>query len=525
METREQNGNMAHTEKTAMTSINLKRFLNKKGIGASLIDDMRAICPSVCIQNVDGTVLFGTPDGSPTKHAIRVKGEIVGWVSGEESSMAALMINRLVDKEADLTDLTDETLDLYRLVNLLYGLTETMADSFDTDALSTFILEQASRFLPATGGLIALVNPQTSGQHECNVAALFGSKYQLHALIERDIVGTLLSRFNAEVVNEVQADEFYDDDDAIASLIYAPLKAEHRVIGALILVSDEPDAYTAKHLKLLNVLAQQATFAIEMIWAHHQRMRETQARKDLMLREQENRHLTEFNRLKDDYVQMVSHDLKNPLTVIMGYVELLQDQQKIVDSSGQAMLSAIEINARKMQTLISDVLNLARIEGGGAIRLQSVSLGDFLEHCLDGFDMQAKAKRIALMYCPPARSDVLIDPELLRQALTNLLSNAIKYTAAGGRVELSAEVTPTQLVVEVRDTGLGIPTEELAYIFEKFYRVRAPAHLSAEGTGLGLAIVKTIVELHRGRVRVESKPGLGSNFKIYVPLITPITAA
>jgi two-component system, OmpR family, phosphate regulon sensor histidine kinase PhoR len=77
----------------------------------------------------------------------------------------------------------------------------------------------------------------------------------------------------------------------------------------------------------------------------------------------------------------------------------------------------------------------------------------------------------------------------------------------------------------VRDTGLGIPTEELAYIFEKFYRVRTPAHLSAEGTGLGLAIVKTIVELHRGRVRVESKPGLGSNFKIYVPLITPITAA
>lgn len=517
---------MANTEKTAMTGMNLKRFLNKNGIGASLIDDMRAICPSVCIQDAEGKVLFGTPDGSPTKHTIRVKGEIVGWVSGAESSMAALMISRLLDKEADLTDLTDETLDLYRLVNLLYGLTETMADSFDADALSTFILEQASRFLPATGGLIALVNPLSSDQQEYNVAALFGSKYQLHALIERDIVGTLLSRFNAEVVNEVQADEFNDDDDAIASLIYAPLKAEHRVIGTMILVSDEPDAYTAKHLKLLNVLAQQATFAIEMIWAHHQRMRETQAKKDLMLREQENRHLTEFNRLKDDYVQMVSHDLKNPLTVIMGYVELLQDQEKIVDSSGQAMLSAIEINARKMQALISDVLNLARIEGGGAIRLQSVSLGDFLEHCLDGFDMQAKNKRIALTYCPPpARSEVLIDPELLRQAVNNLISNAIKYTAAGGCVELSAEVTPTQLVVEVRDTGLGIPTEELAYIFEKFYRVRAPAHLSAEGTGLGLAIVKTIVELHRGRIRVESQPGMGSNFKIYVPLITPISAA
>lgn len=250
----------------------------------------------------------------------------------------------------------------------------------------------------------------------------------------------------------------------------------------------------------------------------YQQKRELEA-----FRQREMDYLRELSAMKDEFVQTVSHDLKNPLSVIMGYADLLS-QEEIIQQGTQSSkyVTGIKRNADQMYGLISNLLDLAKIEAGMGLGVAPMFLDQFLDEQVESMLMLAENKQISFVYARPSQEiNLIADAMRLGQVIRNLISNAIKYTPNGGQVELNHAIQGTKLLLQVKDTGLGIPQADLPHIFEKFYRVNTLEHNTSKGTGLGLSIAKAIIEQHRGNIWVESELGKGSAFSIELPLETP----
>ncbi|GAB4459328.1 MAG: hypothetical protein Kow00120_27520 [Anaerolineae bacterium] len=228
-------------------------------------------------------------------------------------------------------------------------------------------------------------------------------------------------------------------------------------------------------------------------------------------------HFKEMDRLKSELVTTVSHDLKNPLNVLGGYVELIE-MRGVADEKMAHYLNMIRRSIVHMRQLIDDLLDMARIESGIDLEFDAVDIRHMFGEVIEAFQSVAAGKDITVSIevangVPPVRAD----RTRLRQVLANLLGNALKYTPREGAVRLVAEPRDEFVLVSVIDNGMGIAPEDQAKVFSRFYRVRRPETDGIEGTGLGLAIVKSLVELHGGEVSLESQLAEGTAFHITLP--------
>jgi two-component system sensor histidine kinase/response regulator len=238
------------------------------------------------------------------------------------------------------------------------------------------------------------------------------------------------------------------------------------------------------------------------------------------LRAKDRQYFESLNRMKDQFIQMATHDLRNPLNVILGYANVINRLD--VAGHDQALraqaVTSIQQSVDKMRTLVTDLLDLAQFETRSYLSITPVPLGAFLEKCLGGLHVIAIQKNTELVYTPPPDEVIVrIDESYMARVIDNLVLNAIKYTPGGGRVKVTGLCDAETVTIEVTDTGLGIPEEDLPHIFDAFYRVRHSEQENVEGSGLGLSIVKTIVEQHGGKVDVQSDPGHGSTFRVVLP--------
>lgn len=220
-----------------------------------------------------------------------------------------------------------------------------------------------------------------------------------------------------------------------------------------------------------------------------------------------------------EFVSSVSHEMKTPLSGIRAYVELLADGAAEDEAIRDEFLNVIAGQAERLQRLIDNLLNIARIEAG-VVRVDKCenSLNEILQEAFELVAPSAEAKRIELQReLSPMYLGALSDRDMLLQSAINLLSNAIKYTAEGGKVTLRSRLTADGVEFEVADTGVGLSEEDQQRVFEKFYRVRKDENM-AGGTGLGLPLAKHIVEeIHNGELTLSSKVGKGSTFRIALP--------
>ena len=220
-----------------------------------------------------------------------------------------------------------------------------------------------------------------------------------------------------------------------------------------------------------------------------------------------------------EFVSAVSHEMKTPLAGIKAYVELLVDGDAEDEATREEFLGVINGQADRLERLIDNMLNLARIEAGVvSVNKKSRSLNELLEEAVHVVQPTAEAKRIELVTeLSPLYLGVLADRDMLLQSAINLLSNAVKYTPEGGRVTLRSRLADDEVTFEVEDTGVGLSEEDCRRVFEKFYRVKKDKSM-ASGTGLGLPLAKHIVEdVHGGRLSVESVLGAGSTFCVVLP--------
>jgi two-component system, OmpR family, phosphate regulon sensor histidine kinase PhoR len=236
------------------------------------------------------------------------------------------------------------------------------------------------------------------------------------------------------------------------------------------------------------------------------------------------RHRVE--RLRRDFVANASHELRTPLTSIRGFVEALEDGAVNEPQTAQRFLEKIRRHADRMAALVSDLLELSRMEAGERPpRWETVHPADLVEEVVASLGELARSREIAVSADAAGAPPVMADRDQLRQILENLLENAVKYTAPGGQATLAARAGGDGSVAfEVSDDGPGIPAEHLPRIFERFYRVDKARSRDLGGTGLGLSIVKHLAEGMGATVAVESEPGRGTRFRVHVPSRQPSPA-
>jgi two-component system NtrC family sensor kinase len=233
-------------------------------------------------------------------------------------------------------------------------------------------------------------------------------------------------------------------------------------------------------------------------------------------------HLKELDRLKNDFVHTVSHDLRSPLTSVLGYTELLERVGPL-NAQQRDFVKHIQSGVINITSLVNDLLDLSRIEAGFDVRKEDIQLDETVKQSLENLRGMSASKRIHLTVSFPQQMPALRGSRIrLRQMVDNLIGNAIKYTPDGGQVGVRLSAEEELIILQVIDNGPGIPKSEQPHIFDKFYRAsNVPS--GTPGTGLGLAIVKSIVENHQGRIWVSSTLGEGSTFTVVLPAL-PVNA-
>ena len=289
------------------------------------------------------------------------------------------------------------------------------------------------------------------------------------------------------------------------SLLAVPLQIKERRIGVLEAINKQGGGqFSQEDVETLTTLAAQAAVAIE------------NARLVGDLRRAYER-LGELDKLKSDFIAIASHELRTPLSLILLYAAMIREQ--IGDAEGQ-QLDAVLRAAMRLRHIIETMLNLRYLETGQMeLVLESFDLRAEVQDACEEYETIAETRGLTLAADLPSKEvTILADREKVRVVLDNLISNAVKFNSPGGQVHVSLVPLDDGAEIVVADTGIGIPVDEVDRVFDRFYQVEDHMTRRHGGMGLGLSIVKGVVELHGGRVSVESVPDRGSRFTVLLPL-------
>jgi signal transduction histidine kinase len=261
------------------------------------------------------------------------------------------------------------------------------------------------------------------------------------------------------------------------------------------------------------VLAIVLTLVLELMRRRHQ------AEIGQVALSEQNRRLRELDRVKDELVATISHELRTPLTSILGYLELVREEPGGLGEEQRGFLEVVERNARRLLNLVTDLLLVARIDAGRLeLDLGDVDLREVAAECIEAARPRAEEGGVTLTLQAEDVGTLRGDRARIGQLLDNLVSNAIKFTGPDGRVELRLGQEGSVAVIEVEDTGMGIPSNEQGRLFERFFRTSTAAGAAIQGTGLGLTIANAIVDAHDGAISFDSVEGSGTTFRVELPL-------
>jgi signal transduction histidine kinase len=293
----------------------------------------------------------------------------------------------------------------------------------------------------------------------------------------------------------------------LKSLIGAPMMWEGKGIGAIFVGRDYAGPFSEKEIALLKTFADQAVIAIQ------------NAR---LFREigDKSRQLEVANKHKSEFLANMSHELRTPLNAIIGFSEVLLERMfGELNEKQDDYLKDIHSSGRHLLSLINDILDLSKIEAGRMeLEPSTFELAAALSNAMTLVRERAQRHSIVLGQQVDAKlGEIVADERKFKQILLNLLSNAVKFTPDGGRIDVIARHEDGAAVISVHDTGIGIAPEDQAAVFEEFRQVGRDYTNKQEGTGLGLTLTKKFVELHGGRIWLESEPGKGSTFTFTIP--------
>jgi signal transduction histidine kinase len=397
---------------------------------------------------------------------------------------------------------------LERIVKVSQILNSTLS----LDPLLRIIIQSATELTNTEACSIMLLDKQTG---ELRFAHMIGEAAadlrNLTVSLDHSIAGWIVSKGKPLLIRDVKSDPRWnaDIDEAIdfdtRSILGVPLRVKDETIGVLELLNKLSDeGFSQDDIQIASTLAAQAAIAIE----NARLLAELQRAYD---------GLAELDELKSNFVSIASHELRTPLAVILGYASFLREE---VSGAAGEQVDIVLQSALRLRALIDDMVNLRHVDTGEVQLERDVfSMTELVKEVADEFGQVAKAKQQTLrLDIPddPLRIDA--DRQKIYLVLANLLSNAIKFTSSQGRVQVSAWKKGDEIWMAVMDTGIGIPERDYSRVFDRFYQVEPSLTRHYEGMGLGLSIAKSMVELHKGRIWVESVVGKGSRFTVALPV-------
>jgi signal transduction histidine kinase len=435
------------------------------------------------------------------------------------------------------------TAELQRRVDQLTTLHETgllLTSILNREMLIEKVLETLTGKLRYDRGTISFFDRARQVAYDTRIAgvseeaASFARTLEVPVTDPHSVEGTVLLRGEPILVGDVREvwERMHPLNQQRAlladakSFISVPLKVKNEILGCLTVDRTKAHALTKDDLNLMGTMASQVAIALDTTNAYSQiealnigleakvqdRTQELQAA---------NEKLRELDRLKSSFVSMVSHELRTPMTSIKGYVDnLLDGVAGPLNEKPAYYLKRVKHNVERLTRMINDLLDLSRIEAGAVqLQLGFVSIPELLNDVVEGFQTNATERSVSVKAHSMSGLPLIQgDRDKLYQILNNLIQNAIKFTPKGGSIWAEAQAGPPGYVqICVSDTGCGIAPEERGKVFERFYRGESVA-IEDRGAGLGLAITKNLVELHHGRIWVESIPGEGSRFFFTVPI-------
>jgi signal transduction histidine kinase len=397
---------------------------------------------------------------------------------------------------------------LARLVEISVTLNSTL----DPNQLLRYIIQVAADLLECEATSILLYNEQRC---ELIFTAASGSDpdklAEIPVPLDGSIAGTVFTTNKPLVINDVEKDprHYSQVGEQIQfqprSLVGVPMRIQDQVTGVLEALNKREGEFDDGDIHILSVIASQAAVAI-----HNAQL--------VKALQEANDELRRVDKIKSDFMAIASHELRTPLGVILGYATFLQE-----DSQGEMSEHATAVlnSALKMRTLLEDMTNMNMLQMGAAkLNLQNVSTQEVIQTACREVAPTAEAKGQSLSVHLPIKELIIkADQEKLVLVLENLLNNAVRFTPNNGAITVSAKTYRQEIWIEVQDSGVGIPPEQMEHIFEQFYQAEDHMTRHYGGLGLGLSIAQGIVELHRGRIWAESAgKDQGATFKIALPL-------
>lgn len=391
----------------------------------------------------------------------------------------------------------------------LYKISWAFSLEAGAQPLFGYLSEECAKILKSEMGLVLLYDPErrqiVAQQRGYGVARekVDGTRYG----IDDEADGRWNFRKNGPLLsNNAAADTRLMPkivaDLGLRSVLLVPMTSGGEILGLLAVGNRKGGLYADEDLELLMAVSSLATVAVENLRLHE----------DL---KQANVMLQEYDRLKNEFVGMVAHDFRKPLTAIRGLAELLLEEPALPAETIQDYMRTVIDESDGLARLADDTLLITRIESENfEFRWSEIDLGSFVL----GAVPLGLSDHSVLVDTPSELPPIIVDAERLRQVVRNLVSNAVKYSPTGGTVSVRCRQRGSQLAIEVIDQGLGIPQDQIGNLFKKFERVRTAEHMAVPGTGLGLYICRLIVEGHGGQMWVESKLGEGSTFGMVLPL-------
>jgi len=380
------------------------------------------------------------------------------------------------------------------------------------DRIFKVVAEETEQVVPSTRCVATLKQPNTTELRIVYVDGIDVEGKRVGDLIEPPSDqeswemtrnGVLIKNFDSTLIA----------DDRFQSWIQVPMGKLKEPIGYLSFRTDETDAYTAAHAEFLEGVARQVSPAVE-----NARMFEKE--RDLRARlDEQNQELQQANAAKDTFLSTVSHELKTPLTIISGFVDLLMDDADAQDEDKLQTLQIVRKNATHLATLINDVLDISRMASGNLrIDKEPFVVGELVEELRIGFEQLLQSRQQDLDFHVPSEEVWLnADRGRVAQLITNLLSNAHKYSPPETSIRLTVATEGENLLVTIEDQGIGISDEDQEKLFTAFFRVDSQIAREAGGTGLGLLIARSIAELHGGELWLNSIEGQGTTVVFSVP--------
>lgn len=398
----------------------------------------------------------------------------------------------------------------------LNAIAARLGQSLELQEVLEAAMEEVTRVLDVEASAISLVNEENG---ELVLQAQRGLRYShlgMRVPLGEGMSGEVIRSGKTSISGDISQDprlavrDFAREETRAMALV--PMHSHGKVVGILSAMSHSPHEFTSRDIALLEAIANQVGAMVQNARLFNE-LREHTA--DL---ETAYARLQELDKMKDEMIQNISHEMRTPLTFVKGYVQLILDDQ--LGELNDMQRSSLEIVMRKAELLtrlIDDIITLQTLNAK-MLNIEVIDLGMLVRDTMQVHQLKAAAAELALrvdipLDLPPAMADSL----RVRQVLDHLLSNAIKFSPDGGIITVRLREDGPWLRVEVADQGIGIPADQLERIFDRFYQVDGSAGRRFGGAGLGLSLVKLIVEAHGGRVWVESELQKGSTFYFTLP--------